>query len=134
MPNEMKISKQNRREAKELFRSCVANGALDEQRVRKAVDEIIAAKPRGYVGIISHFQRLLKLDEARRAAKIESAVPLSPEVQSDFKTSLERQYGKGLNFTFAQNSSLLGGVRVQVGSDVYDGSVQARLNSLEESF
>jgi F0F1-type ATP synthase delta subunit len=29
---------------------------------------------------------------------------------------------------------LIGGLRIRVGSDVYDGSIQARLKALEESF
>jgi F0F1-type ATP synthase delta subunit len=33
--------------------------------------------------------------------------------------------------TFTENPTLLGGVRIQVGSDVYDGSIRARLNALE---
>ena len=33
----MKISKQARRDAKELFRSSVNNGVLDEGRIRKVV-------------------------------------------------------------------------------------------------
>lgn len=130
----MKISKQNRRDAKQLFRTAVANGVLDENRVRQVVDQVLATKPRGYLAILEHFQRLIALDEARRAATVQSAVPLAPEVQADFKTNLERRYGKGLHFTFEHNPALLGGVRVQVGSDVYDGSVQARLNDLKESF
>jgi len=39
-----------------------------------------------------------------------------------------------LVFAFSQNPSLIGGLRVQVGSDVFDGSVQARLADLEASF
>ena len=34
----------------------------------------------------------------------------------------------------AQNPALLGGLRIKVGSDVYDGSVQGRLENLVESF
>ena len=75
----MKISKQARRDAKQLFRSCVNNGLLDENRVRQAFDEVIAGKPRGYVGILSHLERLVKLDVIRRTAKVESAVVLTPE-------------------------------------------------------
>jgi F-type H+-transporting ATPase subunit delta len=47
---------------------------------------------------------------------------------------LSRIYGQGLNISFAQNPALLGGLRIKVGSDVYDGSVEARLQSLAESF
>ena len=36
--------------------------------------------------------------------------------------------------TFDQNPALIGGLRVKVGSDVYDGSIQARLKALAESF
>ena len=72
----MKITKQARRDAKQLFRSCLLNGLLDENRVRQVVQQVIAQKPRGYLAILSHFQRLVKLDVARRTARIESAVQL----------------------------------------------------------
>jgi len=130
----MKISKQARREAKGLFRSCLINGLLDENRVRQAVRQTIAAKPRGYVAVLSQFQRLVKLELQRRTARVESAVGLAPELQAAVQASLTRTYGPGLNLSFGQNSSLLGGMRIQVGSDVYDGSIQARLAALRESF
>jgi F-type H+-transporting ATPase subunit delta len=130
----MKISKQARRGAKELFRSTIVNGVLDENRVREVVSKVAQAKPRGYFGILSHFHRLVKLEVERRTAKVESAVPLSPEMQADVKNKLGNIYGQGLNISFAQNPSLLGGLRIKVGSDVYDGSVQARLENLVESF
>jgi F-type H+-transporting ATPase subunit delta len=130
----MKVSKQARRDAKELFRSSIVNGVLNENRVREVVSKVIQVKPRGYVEILSHFQRLLKLEVERRTAKVESATPLSPEAQADVTSKLGKIYGQGLNISFAQNPALLGGLRIKVGSDVYDGSVQARLENLVESF
>jgi F-type H+-transporting ATPase subunit delta len=130
----MKTSKLARREAKELFRSCLVNGLLDENRVRQAVAQVLTARPRGFIAILSHFQRLVKLDLERRAAKIESAIPLAEDLKSSVRASLGRVYGPGLNISFSQNPSLLGGMRIKVGSDVYDGSVQARLAALQESF
>ena len=130
----MKISKQAKRDAKELFRSTLVNGVLDENRVRNVVSKVAQAKPRGFVEILTHFQRLIKLEIERRTAKVESAAPLSPEVQADVANKLAKIYGQGLNISFAQNPALLGGLRIKVGSDVYDGSVQARLENLVESF
>jgi len=130
----MKVSKQARREGKELFRSCLVNGALDENRVRQAVARVVAAKPRGYFAILSHFLRLVKLELDRRAARVESPAPLPPALQSDVTDKLNRLYGQGLSILFAQNPALLGGLRVKVGSDVYDGSVRAKLDQLIESF
>ena len=130
----MKISKQARRDAKQLYRFCRVNGVLDEGRVRQAVQQVIAIKPRGYFAILSHFQRLVKLDLAPRTASVQSAMPLAEPQQASIQANLARRYGAGLIFAFTQNPSLIGGLRVQVGSDVYDGSVQARLADLEASF
>lgn len=130
----MKITKQARRDARQLFRSCLANGVLDEARVRRAVQLVIADKPRSYIGVLSQFQRLVKLEIDRRTARVESATALAPQFQSQVQSELTRKYGAGLNFTFTQNPALLGGLRVQVGGDVYDGSVQGRLAALTERF
>ena len=130
----MKISKQARREAKELFRDSFVNGVLDENRVRQAVGKVIELKPRGYLMILSHFHRLVKLEVERRTARVESAVTLAPELRSEVTNRLNRIYGQGLDISFAQNPALLGGLRIKVGSDVYDGSVQDRLERLAESF
>jgi len=130
----MKITKQSRREAKELFRSCVVGGLLEENRVRQAVQQVLQTKPRGFLAILTHFLRLIKLDIERRTARVESAVPLATDLQTQIQTSLARSYGKGLDISFVQNPELIGGVRIKVGSDVYDGSVQGRLAELQESF
>lgn len=130
----MKISKQERRDARELFRSCLVNGNLDESRARAATQRVIQAKPRGYMAILSHFQRLIRLEIARRTARIESAVALSPQAQTSMQNDLTRRYGPGLNFIFTQNPLLIGGARVQVGGDVYDGTVEGRLEALRGSF
>ena len=130
----MKISKQARRDAKQLFRGCVVNGVLDDNRARQTVQQIIGRKPRGYVAILTHFQRLVKLDVARRTAKIESAVELPEDLRIGVQTNLARRYGPGLSVSFAPNPALIGGLRVQVGSDVYDGSIRARLAELADRF
>jgi len=130
----MKITKQARRDAKQLFRGCVVGGVLDEGRARQSVQLVVAQKPRGYLGILSHFQRLVKLDLDRRTAVVESAVPLTPEFQGRVSANLSSRHGAGLNLSFVPNAGLIGGLRIKVGSYVYDGSIQARLNALKESF
>ena len=130
----MKITKQSRRDAKQLFRSTLVNGQRDETRVRSVVQKVLEQKPRGYMAILGHFTRLVKLEQDRRAAKVESAVALTPEQQSGVSANLQKMYGNGLNLSFHVNPALVGGLRVKVGSDVFDGSVAARLQELEESF
>ena len=130
----MKISKQAQREARQLFRSCQVNGLPDENRVRQAVTLVLAQKPRGYIGVLSRLHRLLKLDADRRAANVESATPLAADLRAQMAAQLQKIYGPGVNLSFSENPALLGGLRIQVGSDLYDGSVQTRLKKLEQSF
>lgn len=127
----MKITKQTRRDARQLFAGCKVDGLVDDNRVRQAVTAVIARMPRDYMGILQHFHRLVKLDIERRAARVESAVQLSGAVMDSVKSNLTRRYGPGLNVAFAVTPGLIGGMRVKVGSDVFDGSVKARLAELE---
>jgi F-type H+-transporting ATPase subunit delta len=130
----MRIPKQARRKAKALFRLCVSNGLLQPDRVRAAVTRILEIKPRGYLAILTHLRRLLQLEEERCLARIQSAAPLAAPMQRAIQSSLERHYGAGLTFQFAQNPELFGGIRIQVGSDVYDNTVSARLGELRDAF
>ena len=130
----MKISKHAQRDARQLFRSCFVNGLMDESRVRRSVGLLVAQKPRGYVEILARLHRLVKLDLEQHAARVESAAPLSAELQAQVAGQLKNIYGGALSLAFEQNPSLLGGLRIQVGSDLYDGSVKARLKNLEQSF
>jgi F-type H+-transporting ATPase subunit delta len=130
----MKTSKQAARDAKQLFRLCVSNGLLDEGRVRQVVERVIRSQYRGYLAVLAHFRRLVKLDQERHTAEVESATPLPEDLRAGVQADLERLYGPGIDIQFAIRPSLIGGMRVKVGSDVYDGSVQSELAALERSF
>ena len=130
----MKISKQAQREAKALFRTCLVQGVPDEHRVRHAVQSLVDKKPRGYFAIAHYFHKLLELDMVRRTARVESAIPLAADQQNSVRQNLARLYGPGLNISFILNPALIGGLRIQVGSDVYDGSVRGKLNQLQNAF
>jgi F-type H+-transporting ATPase subunit delta len=130
----MRIHKQAKREARRLFRYCLVNGLLDANRVRDVVQHVVAAGHRDCPAILSHFKRLVKLDLARHTATVESAAPLPADLQAAIDAGLTRRYGPGLSTAFAHHPALIGGMRIQVGSDVYDGSVRAGLAALEKRF
>ena len=130
----MKGNKQSRRGAKQLFKSCQVDGQLAEERVRQAVTLVIEKKPRGYFGILQELQRLVKLDVSSRSARVESAVVLTEAQQQNIRESLGRLKGGEVTVNFAENADLIGGMRVKIGDDVFDGSVKTRLTTLSESF
>ena len=128
----MKATRQVRREAAQLWRSCRAGGLIDAPRARQIVDQLAASARTQAPAVLSQFLRLLRLEMARRSARIESAVPLDPPVREEVVHGLANKYGNGLDVTFVVDPSLIAGMRVRVASDVYDGTVRGELEALEE--
>jgi F-type H+-transporting ATPase subunit delta len=126
----MKISKEARRTSRQLFRVCLSEGSLDETRVRAVVAHIAQSKPRGALAILSNLSSLIAAEIKNGCAKVESASPLDEAQKQTLAASLSKQYGRSLNLEYSVNAELLGGMRIQVGSDVWDGSVKARLDQL----
>lgn len=123
-----------RRLSRGLFRNCLVDGLLDPGRVLTAVRRIAASGARDRFMILTGFLRLVRLDAARHAATVESAEPLPPEVRTRLLAELAAHLGPGLNATFTHSPELIGGMRIRVGSDLYDGSVRGRLAALSARF
>jgi F-type H+-transporting ATPase subunit delta len=130
----MKSRKATRRDARRLFRLCLVNGVLDQDRVRKVVTRLTQSTQRDRFALLSQFRRLVRLECKNRTAQVESATPLPAAFAGSLQTSLDQAYGPGLTVSFTQTPALIGGMRIRVGSDVYDGSVRARLAALEARF
>ena len=120
-----------RRDARQLFRRCHTNGALDEHLVRLVVQQILGSRRRGYLALANEFKRLVRLRQLRHTAEVESAAPLPSDLRANVQASLARTYGPHVSTSFTENPALIGGMRIKVGSDVYDGSVRGRLAALE---
>ena len=119
------------RAARRLYRACLVDGLLDHGRVRQVIQRIAASPRRGSLRLLSVFLRLVRLDHDRHTALVESAAPLSSGLRDSIQADLTRVYGPGLVASFADNPALIGGLRIKIGSDVYDTSVRSRLAALE---
>ncbi len=128
----MKINKETRQASRELLRASFTDGQLDQGRVTSLVRSLITKKPRHYLAILENYKRLIRLEVEKRHAKIESASALSPEATSEIVSNLTRKYGTDLTTEFVVDPALLGGMRIRVGSDVWDGSVRDRLRRLQQ--
>ena len=128
----MKISKDARRQARQMFRASLTNGRLDRASVTKVTDMVIAAKPRHHVQALKEFARLIRLESARRHAIIQSATVLDAGEAKTIADRVHTNFGSDITTEFQVNPALLGGLRVQVGSDVWDGSVRNRLDLITQ--
>jgi len=126
----MKVSKDARNLSRRLLRLSLTDGRLDEAKARSLVQAVLADKPRNYLGALEAFQHLLRLEMAKRHATIESATALDSATSASILSSLRAKYGADINADFAVNPALIGGLRIKLGSDVWDGTVQNRLDRL----
>jgi F-type H+-transporting ATPase subunit delta len=128
----MKINKETRQLSKELLRASFTDGQLDSGRVSSLVKSLIEKKPRHYIQVLEAYKRLLRLEVEKRTATIETATELPPDSGAQIVANLKRKYGNDLAARFVVNSELLGGMRIRVGSDVWDSSVRNRLHRLQQ--
>ena len=130
----MKISKTAAASARRLFGLCQTNGRFDESKLRTIVTRLIEAKPRDYKAILAAIQRLTRLELERRQVTVESAVEIDATTRQRVVAGLANQYGPDLVVQYQVTPALLGGLRIRVGNDVFDGSVQGRLERLASAF
>jgi F-type H+-transporting ATPase subunit delta len=130
----MKISKTAAATARRLFGLCQTDGRLDDAKLRAVVSRLAETKPRDYTAILGALQKLTRLDMERRKVAVESAVPLDEATRQRVLAGLAKQYGSGLEAVYQINPALIGGLRIRVGNDVFDGSVQGRIERLANAF
>jgi F-type H+-transporting ATPase subunit delta len=130
----MKLSKEARKLSEQLFRGSFTGARLDAEKVRSVTDFVIRTRPRQHVGVLKEFARLIRLELAKHHAVIESASPLEAAEKSAVTATIRAKYGADVTTDFKTNPDLIGGLRIQVGSDVVDASVRSRLDRLATDF
>jgi len=126
----MKGNRRTIRAARRLYRLCLIDGRLDDSRVRQVARRLGASRRRGSIAVLSTLRRMVRLDRDRHSALVETATGLADDLRAEVQAGLARLYGSGLATSFETSPDLIGGMRIRVGSDVYDGSVRARLAAI----
>jgi F-type H+-transporting ATPase subunit delta len=127
----MKANRRTKRAARALYRLCFADGVLDQGRARLVAEKLAGSPRRGAIAVLTAFARLVRLEQDRRTVVVESAAPLGPDVRAHLQALLAGPGGTGAAPAFVENPALIAGIRIKVGSDVYDDSVRAKLAELE---
>ena len=127
----MKLNKEIRQLSRKMLQASFTDGQLDPGRITSLVDSVIAEKPRNYVDVLKNYKRLLRLEVEKRRATVETASEVDPAIRSDIVANLKTKYGNDLSPEFKVDPQLLGGMRIRVGSDVWDSSVRNRLERLQ---
>lgn len=129
----MKLPREARKQSRELFSLAFQNGKLDAERARHVAGILVESKPRHYLQILQEFTRLVRLYFLERHALITSAAPLDEATRATVSGEILEKFGSDFTMEFGVDPALIGGMRVQVASDVWDGSIRSRLEALRQT-
>jgi F-type H+-transporting ATPase subunit delta len=127
----MKLNKEIRQLSRKMLQASFTDSQLDPGRISSLVDSLIAQKPRNYIAVLKNYKRLLRLELGKRQATVETSSEVDPAMRSEIVANLKTKYGSDLSTEFHVDPQLLGGMRIRVGNDVWDGSVRNRLERLQ---
>jgi len=146
--SDLKSLKAMRAESTDL-RTLLASPAFDAESKGKGLDAIadaagFAATTRKFLGLvaanrranalpdmIAAFERLAAADRGAISAEVVTAMPLTAAQSKALAAALRTALGKDPEIETRVDAAILGGVKVRVGSRLYDASLKSRLDSLK---
>jgi ATP synthase F1 delta subunit len=104
-------------------------------KVGKYLEYLYEEKALGSLPQIVETINALYLDMQKRSkAIVTSPLPVSPAHEAELKQALSRVTGRDIDIEFIVDPALLGGVRIRIGSSMYDSSIKGQLGLLRDKF
>lgn len=103
-------------------------GKAGTTTVRLVQQAIRAPRGQDLLEALDSYAEIAAAWRERLVATVRSAVPLDEAQQERLRGILARQYGRDVHVNLLVDPDLVGGMRIEVGDDVIDGSVAARLD------
>ena len=94
----------------------------------------VGARERTFVHTVEGFVALAAEQRNRLVATVRVAQPLTAEQRDRLRTVLQRQTGRDVTVQEVVDESVVGGARVELGDEVIEGTVAARLESARRMF
>ncbi|MGA9528298.1 MAG: ATP synthase F1 subunit delta [Terriglobales bacterium] len=132
------------------FRRVMENPSIPGEQKRAVLDAVIqktggSRRVRNFIAVLSDHRRLPLYSEIVKQleqelndrmgfaeAQVTSARQLSDPEKQALEAEIAKLTGKRVRARYHQDASLLGGAVVQVGSTIYDGSVNGQLERIRE--
>ena len=119
--------------AKRLVEVSKTDGLVDETKVKEILDHLRSSKRANLRQILTAYLFYMKREVQNSEILVEHAGPVSAETLENLRSTYSDQYGRPLRLRSVENSKLIAGMRIQVGDDLIDGSIAARLKALENT-
>ena len=129
MKRDQKITKL----AKKLLELSKDSGVVTESKVAEVLAGFRQVQHRRHLTVLKTFLNYLRREVALQTAVVSTPTGLSEDAIKAIEVQFSKLYNRPVNAVTQPDTSLIAGVRVRVGDDVYDASVAGRLQRLAES-
>lgn len=119
--------------ARQLFKLSFVDGRLSDEQVAGVLAYIEKAHASSALPLLKAYQRLVVIEIAKGSALVEHAGPVSAATLATIGSALSKRYNRPVSTTAKANPSLLAGLRVRIGDDVFESSVSDQLAALSAS-
>jgi F-type H+-transporting ATPase subunit delta len=122
--------KQVQQLARQLFKLSLVNGELSADQVAGVLQYVEKHRPAHTLAVLRTYERLVAAEIARSQAVVEHAGAVADGVLARIAEAMTAKYRRKITSLARRNDSLLAGLRVRVGDDVYESSVSSQLTQL----
>jgi len=129
----MKRDQKITRLAKKLVELSKDNGVVTEAKVGEVLAGLKQVQHRHHLTVLKTFLNYLRREIALQTAVVSTPGPLSGEALRAIEANYSKMYDRPITAVTKKDTSLIAGVHVRVGDDVYDASVAGRLQRLAEN-
>jgi len=126
----MRADKKTKALAKQLFKLSVVNGAVSPEQVTGVLGYIEKNSARNSLGLLKLYHRAIATELAKSSAIVEHAGPITDATLQSIAGAMSQKYKRVVTATAQPNPQLLAGLRVRIGSDVYESTVAGQLAAL----
>jgi F-type H+-transporting ATPase subunit delta len=129
----MAANKKTKLLAKQLFKLSLVNGQVSAEQVTGVLGYIEKATPRHPLALLKLYHRAIVTEVAKSHALVEHAGPVSDATLQLIADTMTRKYRRPVTAGGRPNPKLLAGLRVRIGSDLYESTVAGQLAALSSA-
>ncbi|MDB6114477.1 MAG: atpH [Lacunisphaera sp.] len=126
----MRADKKTKALAKQLFKLSLVDGNVSPEQVAGVLGYIEKTAPRSALPLLKLYHRAISIEVAKSRALVEHAGPVSDATLRSIEAAMTKKYSRPVTATALPNPQLLAGLRIRVGSDVYESTVAGQLATL----